>query len=132
MLPSAFRLATAAAIVAFAAIAAIAGTVTHAQAQTQAASTVSMPPGSDDMPLADYLGLLSQIAPAAEQGARAYLQAFQQRCARPLPSAALRQAMSDGDGDPVLMAMIRASHLRDATALARLGQQIRCERRSGR
>ena len=126
MLPSAFRLATAAAIVAFA------GTVAHAHAQDPAASTVSMPPGSDDMPLADYLGLLSQIAPAAEHGARAYLQAYQQRCARPLPSAELRQAMSDGDGDPVLMAMIRASHLRDAAALARLGQQIRCERRGGR
>jgi hypothetical protein len=126
MLPSAFRLATAAAIVAFA------STVVGAHAQTQAASTLSMPPGSDDMPLADYLGLLSQIAPAAEHGARTYLQAYQQRCARPLPSAELRQAMSDGEGDPVLMAMIRASHLRDATALARLGQQIRCERRSGR
>lgn len=128
MLPSVFRLATAAAIVA------LTGTVTHAHAQGQARAdwTGSMPPGSDGMPLPDYLGLLSQIAPAAEHGARAYLQAFQQRCARPLPSAELRQAMSDGDGDPVLMAMIRASHLHDASALARLGQQIRCERRGGR
>ena len=124
MLPSVVHLATAAAIVAFS------GTLTHAQAQ--GASAVSMQPGSDDMPLADYLRLLSQISPAAEHGARAYLQAFQQRCARPLPSAALRQAISDGDGDPVLMAMIRASHLRDTAALAHLGQQIRCERRGGR
>jgi hypothetical protein len=126
MLPFVVRLASAAAIVAFA------GTVTHPHAQTQAGSTASMAPGADDMPLADYLGLLSQIAPAAEHGARAYLQAYQQRCARPLPSAALRQAMSDGAGDPVLMAMIRASHLRDTTALIQLGQQIRCERWGGR
>jgi hypothetical protein len=122
MLPSVVRFPTAAAIAALVGI----------TAQAQIASTASMPPGGDDIPLADYLGLLGQIAPAAEHGARAYLQAFRQRCARPLPSAELRQAMSDGDGDPVLMAMIRASHLRDTTALARLGQRIRCERRGGR
>jgi hypothetical protein len=89
-------------------------------------------PIGDDMPLDDYLGLLTQIAPAAHQGARAYLLAFQQRCGRPLVTAELRRAMSDGDGDPVLMAMMRASHLRDATALAQLGQRVVCDRRSVR
>ncbi|MBN8507303.1 MAG: hypothetical protein J0L57_01680 [Burkholderiales bacterium] len=81
----------------------------------------------DDMPMPDYLGLLGQISPAAQRGAQAYLLAFEQRCGRPLRTAQLRQAMADGDGDPVLMAMIRASHLRDASALGPLGERIRCE-----
>jgi hypothetical protein len=122
MVSSVARIATFAAIVGFA------GTMAPAQAGSSASTQAS----ADDMPLADYLGLLSQIAPAAGHGARAYLQAFQRRCGRPLPSADLRQAVADGDGDPVLMAMIRASLLRDATALDRLGQQISCERRGGR
>jgi hypothetical protein len=41
-------------------------------------------PITDDMPLADYLALLAQISPAAHEGAQAYLQAFQQRCGRPV------------------------------------------------
>ena len=81
------------------------------------------------MPLADYLALLEQIAPAAHDGAQSYLQAFQQRCGRSLRAAELRRAMSDGDGDPVLMAMIRASQLRDASALAQLGQRVACDPR---
>ena len=82
---------------------------------------------ADDMPMPDYLGLLGQISPAAQRGAQAYLLAFEQRCGRPLRTAQLRQAMADGDGDPVLMAMMRASHLRDTSALGPLGQRIRCE-----
>ena len=82
---------------------------------------------TDDMPMPDYLGLLGQISPAARRGAQAYLLAFEQRCGRPLRTAQLRQAMADGDGDPVLMAMIRASHLRDTAALGPLGRRIRCE-----
>ena len=101
---------------------------THAQTAPQATA----PPITDDMPLADYLGLLVQISPAAHQGAQAYLLAFQQRCGRQVPTAELRRAMADGDGDPVLMGMIRASHLRDANALAQLGQRVRCDRRSVR
>ena len=81
----------------------------------------------NDMPMPDYLGLLSQISPAAQRGAQAYLLAFERRCGRPLRTAQLRQAMADGDGDPVLMAMIRATHLRDTAALGPLGQRIRCE-----
>ena len=37
--------------------------------------------------------------------------------------------MSDGDGDPVLMGLIRASHLRDTAARERLAGQIRCPAR---
>jgi hypothetical protein len=84
-------------------------------------------PFTDDMPMPDYLGLLGQISPAAQRGAQAYLLAFERRCGRPLRTEQLRQAMADGDGDPVLMAMIRASHLRDTSALGPLGQRIRCE-----
>ena len=87
---------------------------------------------ADDMPMLDYLDLLGQISPAAQRGAQAYLLALEQRCGRPLRTAQLRQAMADGDGDPVLMAMIRASHLRDTSALGPLGQRIRCEPRGAR
>jgi hypothetical protein len=89
-------------------------------------------PSADDMPMADYLGLLAQIAPAAEQGAKAYLQAFRQRCGRPLSTTELRRAMSGGDGDPVLMGMIRASHQGGAATLAQLGSRIACERQASR
>lgn len=101
---------------------------THGQTAPQAAA----PPIADDMPLADYLSLLAQISPAAHDGAQAYLRAFQQRCGRQVRTAELRRAMADGDGDPVLMGMIRASHLRDANALAQLGQRVSCDRRSVR
>jgi hypothetical protein len=101
-------------------------------AMAQPAAPSPAVPIADDMPLDDYLGLLTQIAPASHDGARAYLQAFQQRCGRPLKTAELRRAMSDGDGDPVLMAMIRASHLRDVNTLTQLGQRVTCDRRSAR
>jgi len=103
-----------------------------AVASASAAPAGASPTAADDMPMADYLGLLARIAPAAEEGARHYLLAFQHRCGRPLATADLRRAMSDGDGDPVLMAMIRASHLRDAAALTRLGPSVACDRRGSR
>ena len=81
---------------------------------------------SDHVPLADYLALLRQIAPAAEAGARDYLAAFARRCGRPLTPAELRRAMADGDGDPALMALIRANHLGDSTGREQLAGQIRC------
>ncbi len=81
---------------------------------------------SDNMPLADYLALLRQIAPAAEAGARDYLAAFARRCGRPLTPAELRRAMADGDGDPALMALIRANHLGDTAGRDQLAGQIRC------
>lgn len=101
-----------------------------AGAAPAAKTAATAPSVADDMPMADYLGLLTRIAPAAEEGARAYLQAYQQRCGRQLATADLRRAMSDGGGDPTLMAMIRASHLHDTATLAQLGQRIACERRA--
>ena len=85
-------------------------------------------PGTGEMPIEDYMALLARIAPAAHDGARAYRQAWLQRCGRPLTTAELRVAMAVGDGNPVLMGMIRASHLRDAAALASLAAQIDCTR----
>lgn len=81
---------------------------------------------SDHLPLVDYLALLRQIAPAAEAGARDFLAAFARRCGRPLTSAELRRAMADGDGDPALMALIRANHLGDTAGREQLAGQIRC------
>ncbi len=81
---------------------------------------------SDNVPLADYLGLLRQIAPAAEAGARDYLAAFARRCGRPLTPAELRRAMADGAGDPALMGLIRANHLGDTAGREQLAGQIRC------
>ena len=81
---------------------------------------------TDEVPLADYLGLLGQIAPAAEAGARDYLSAYQSRCGRAIGSAELRKAMTQGDGDPVLTGLIRANHLQDSKARTELSQQVRC------
>ena len=78
------------------------------------------------------LALLQQISPAAHQGAQAYLQAHERRCRRSLSSRELRQAMAEGDGDPLLMAMIRASHLQDGPGLTRLGEQVSCTRKAAR
>ena len=106
---------------------------TGSSAQTASGVTST---AAEDVPMDDYLGLLAQISPAAREGAQGYLQAFQRRCGRSLTTQELRRAVSDGDGDPVLMGMIRANHPsqqaeRDAT-LQQLAQRIRCEQRSGR
>ena len=110
-----------------------------AAAGVATAMTVAQPapvdrfvPITDGMPLADYLALLAQIAPPARDGAQAYLQAFQQRCGRQMKTAELRRAMSEGDGDPVLMGMIRASHLGDSNGIAQLGQRVVCDPRAAR
>ena len=92
---------------------AIAAVSAGATPATPAAPASAPPIAAEHMPMADYLGLLARIAPAAEEGARHYLLAFQQRCGQPLSTADLRRALADGDGDPVLMAMIRASQLRE-------------------
>jgi hypothetical protein len=98
----------------------------------QPAPASSTVPVTDDMPLADYLALLAQIAPPARDGAQAYLHAFQRRCSRQMKTAELRRAMSEGDGDPVLMGMIRASHLGDSNGIAQLGQRVVCDPRAAR
>jgi hypothetical protein len=96
------------------------------------AQTSSEPAVTGDVPIADYLALLQQISPAAHQGAQAYLQAHERRCRRSLSSRELRKAMAEGDGDPLLMAMIRASHLQDGPGLTRLGEQVSCTRKAAR
>ena len=117
-----------------AALALVTSLVTNGSS-AQTASGVTATP-ADDVPMDDYLGLLAQISPAAREGAQAYLQAFQRRCGRALTPQELRRAVSDGDGEPVLMGMIRANHpsqqaQRDVT-LQQLAQRIRCDQRSGR
>lgn len=96
------------------------------------AQTAAEPAVTGDVPMADYLALLQQISPAAHQGAQAYLRAHERRCRRSLSSRELRQAMAEGDGDPLLMAMIRASHLQDGQGLTRLGEQVSCTRKAAR
>lgn len=83
----------------------------------------------DAMPLGDYLGLLEQIAPAARQGAEAYLVAHRQKCGRSLSTGELRLAMSKDGGDPALMGLIRASQLQDAKAVSELGRTLACRGR---
>jgi len=40
--------------------------------------------------------------------------------------------MADGDGDPALMALIRANHLGDTTGREQLAGQIRCSGKAAR
>ena len=95
-------------------------------------STPSTAAPADDMPLADYLGLLRQIAPAAEQGARTYLAAAQLRCGRAPTTTELRQALSEGDGHPALLGLIRAAHQQNTAARDRWIAQIPCPRGAAR
>lgn len=94
-----------------------------------ATALANQPEVAGDMPMTDYLALLNRISPAAHQGALAFVQATEKRCRRAMTSRELRQAMADGNGDPVLMAMIRASHLRDGQGLVRLAEQMVCPQR---
>ncbi len=81
-----------------------------------------------DMPIESYLSLLSQVAPAARDGAEAYMAAFRKRCGRALKTVELRRAFSEGSGNPTLMAMVRATHQKDTAAVQRLGATIACPR----
>ena len=85
-------------------------------------------PIRDDVSIETYLALLAQVAPPARDGAEAYLAAFRARCGRALRTVELRRAFAEGDGDPTLMAMIRASHQKDTATLQRLGAAIACPR----
>ena len=80
----------------------------------------------NEISLDQYLYTLGQIAPSAREGAEVYLHAFQHNCARPLTVIELRKAIAEDDGDPVLMSMIRAAHLKDSQALATLSRQVAC------
>jgi len=80
----------------------------------------------DDLPLSEYLRALAQITPAARDGAQAYLRAFQENCGRPMRTVQLRQAVAEGSGEPILMAMIRAAHDQDKDALRSLSARVPC------
>ena len=80
----------------------------------------------DDVPIDAYLALLAQVAPPAREGAEAYMAAFRARCGRALRTVELRRAFAEGNGDPTLMAMIRATHLKNTADLQRLGTSISC------
>ncbi len=104
----------------------------HSSVLAQTSPTRGALQSTDDVPLADYLSLLQQIAPAAEEGTKVYLAAFHQRCGRTLHTVELRRAMTQGEGDPVLMGLIRASHLKDAAAREQWVQQLRCPGKEAR
>ena len=91
-----------------------------------ATSASGQPLTSEEMPVEDYLGLLRRIAPAAETGARTYVAAHAARCGHPLSTAALRRAVAEGQGDPALMAMIRAAQAEDQAAMQRLAHAVTC------
>lgn len=120
------------ALLPLATLAILAGPAVEAQTSPAHGPLPASAPDGDDMPLADYLALLRRIAPAAEEGAQDYLAAFAQRCGRPLTTTALRRAMAEGEGDPVLMGLIRARHLEDAAAREQLAGQIRCPAKGAR
>lgn len=82
----------------------------------------------DDIPMDVYLDSLAQISPAARDGADRYLQAYRSRCGRSLTTRELRRAVADGNGDPVLMGMIRGAYQRNAHALRTLAASISCVR----
>jgi hypothetical protein len=89
-------------------------------------TAVGVTPVEAEMPMAEYLALLGQIAPVAQDGAIAYTRAFEARCGRPMTSTQLRRTIAEGSGDPLLWHMMRAARARDSVTLARLGQQISC------
>lgn len=80
----------------------------------------------DDISLEEYLSLLGQITPAARNGAEHYLIAFKRKCGRDMKTVELRRAVAEGDGDPVLMAMIRAAHQKDSGGIRRLEAKVSC------
>jgi hypothetical protein len=82
----------------------------------------------DDVPIEAYLTLIAQVSPTARQGADAYMSAFVSRCGRTMRTVELRRAFAVGNGDPTLMAIIRATHEKDGLAVQRLGSNITCPR----
>ncbi len=74
----------------------------------------------------EYLMLLGQVDPSARDGAEAFREAFRLKCKREISTLELRRAVAEGEGDPVLMGMMRASHQQDQAELRRLASQVRC------
>ena len=96
-------------------------------APTSAATSDSSAATSDDaIPLNDYLGLLRQVDPSAEEAARTYLAAIRLRCGWTPGVDALRRAMAREGGDPVLMGLMRAAQDRDTAERRRLVDQVPC------
>jgi hypothetical protein len=94
-----------------------------------AAAAAAQPALQDEITLDDYLAALAQVSPAARDGAEAYRSAFARRCGRALTVRELRRLVAEGDGDPVLMAMIRAKAQQDEPAIVALAPSIACSRR---
>jgi hypothetical protein len=86
---------------------------------------------SAEQQLADYLALLQQISPAAEQAARTYIAAVRLRCGLALDATALRQAMARDGGDPLLMGLMRAVATQDPATRIRLVAQMDCKAQVG-
>ncbi len=74
----------------------------------------------------EYLRALERITPAARDGAEAYMTAFERKCGRPMRTIELRSAVSADSGDPILMAMIRASHYKDLSVIESLATSVPC------
>lgn len=100
----------------------------HPSATAQQADPAAAVSWRDDVELADYLQALAQVSPSASDAALRFMQAFEAKCHQPLPTLALRQAVADGTGDPILMQMIRAVHEHDEAAVSRLSGQVDCRR----
>lgn len=78
--------------------------------------------------LEEYLTTLGQINQAARVGAEVYLRVYQNRCGHPMGVGELRRAITDGNGDPVLMGIIHAAYHKDASTLRAMSTQISCGR----
>jgi hypothetical protein len=97
-----------------------------AQAEPLRAALEPTDPRPGEQEMADYLGLLRSIAPAAEAAARTYVAAMRLQCGRTIDVANLRSAMARGGGDAVLMGLIRAAASQDTAERNRLVTQMRC------
>jgi len=80
----------------------------------------------DDVSLDTYLAMLSRVSPVARDAADAYMAAFAKRCGRALQPLELRKAFAEGNGNPSLLAMIRATATKDADAVQRAAASIGC------
>lgn len=81
-----------------------------------------------EVPMEEYLELLKEVSPAARDGVEVYRQAVLAKCGRPVTVLDLRRAVAEGDGDPILMSMIRAVQQRDRGALRDLSLNVPCSR----
>ena len=80
----------------------------------------------DEVSREEYLAMLERILPAAREAAELYARSFSERCGRMLATAELRRAFADGNGDPVLMGMVRAQVQGDGRALRSLAASVKC------